>query len=264
MLDIYIGEKILPNERAPKFQEHKIVWDDEKVSRLWNYYSRTPPYSDVYFSKVFGQHILRHSGLPLGNSLEILDFGCGPGFIWDHLSQLKSKWRYTALDFSVDSVEKVIEKAQGHENFKSAHLVSELPTVLPAAYFDVVLLFEVVEHLNDAYLDGTLAETARLLKKGGVVVITTPNEEDLSKSTRLCPDCGAIFHEWQHVRSWSTGSLTQRLKQHGFVLRKAKALDFTAQDFTVRGLVRKFRRLARKLFNGDQGTPHLIAVYHKQ
>lgn len=253
----------MENEKAPIFMEHEIEWVDEKVSRLWNYYARTPPFSDVYFSKVFGYHILRHSGLQLKEPLKVLDFGCGPGFIWDHLKQLGAHWQYTALDFSPDSVAKVIEKAKGHEYFKGAQHVSSLPSDFPEAHFDVVLLFEVAEHLTDAYLDGTLAEVARLLKQGGVVVITTPNEEDLSKSKKLCPDCGAIFHEWQHVRSWSVGSLTTRLQQHGFILRMAKTLDFSTQDFTAQGVFRKIKRTARQLLKGDPGKPHMIAVFQK-
>jgi SAM-dependent methyltransferase len=253
----------MANEQAPVFREHEIEWDDKKVSRLWDYYSRTPPYSGIYFSQVCGHHVLRHSGLPLGEPLEVLDFGCGPGFIWDHLNRLGAHWQYTALDFSSDSIAKVIEKANGRENFKGAQHVSSLPADLPDAHFDVVLLFEVVEHLNDASLDGTLAEVARLLKRGGVVVITTPNEEDLSNSQKLCPECGAIFHQWQHVRSWSVGSLSARMKQNGFSSRMARTLDFTTQDFTGRGVLRKIRRIARRLLEGDPGTPHMIAVFQK-
>ena len=36
---------------------HPIEWTDEKVSRLWNYYSHTPPYSEMYFAKVLGDRM---------------------------------------------------------------------------------------------------------------------------------------------------------------------------------------------------------------
>lgn len=153
---------------------------------------------------------------------------------------------------------KVIEKAKGHENFSGAKHVSSLPAELPESHFDVVLLFEVAEHLNDTYLDGTLVEVARLLKKGGVVVISTPNKEDLSKSQKFCPECGAIFHEFQHVRSWCVSNLTDRLRQHGFNLRMAKTLDFTTH-----GLFRKVKRAALRLLKKDPGKPHMVAVFQK-
>jgi len=254
----------METSKIHNFREHKIEWSDEKISRLWDYYSRTPPYSDVYFSKVYGRSMLRRSGLPLDEPLEVLDFGCGPGFILDHLKQLGSSWRYTGLDFSFDSIQKINERGQGNEKFCSAQLVTALPTKLPSTHFDAVLLFEVVEHLSDEHLIGTLKEANRLLKTGGVLVITTPNEEDLARSTRFCPDCGSIYHEWQHVRSWSANNLTSTLINHGFALRSATALDFNSQEFTMRGIAKKFMRLARKLFNNNKGTPHLIAVYQKK
>lgn len=251
------------NEQTDYFVEHEIKWDDDKVSRLWDYYSRTPPYSEIYFSKLFGHHILRQSGLPLKTSLEVLDFGCGPGFIWDHLQGIGSNWQYTALDFSPNSVKRLKEKASGNKKFRGAQHVRSLPTDLPALQFDVILLFEVVEHLNDDYLSDTLAEVARLLKKGGVVVISTPNEEDISKSRKFCPECGAIFHEYQHVRNWSVDTLTTCLKSYGFDLRMAKTLDFTTQDFTAMGLFRKFKRIAHRLLKGNLTVPHMVAVFQK-
>lgn len=238
--------------------EHPIEWTDKNVSRLWDYYSRTPPYSEIYFSKVFGDRILKKSGLPLNQEIEVLDFGCGPGFIWEHLRNLDSAWNYTGLDFSPDSVSKLQANAKGHPKFKGVHHISQLPANLPSEQYDVVLMFEVVEHLKNEYLDSTLVEANRLLKRGGVLVITTPNNEDLSKSTRFCPDCGALFHEWQHVRSWTVTTLANRLKQQGFDLRQAQTLDFAAHGFVPRGV-----RLARRLFRGNPGTPHMLAVYQK-
>ena len=239
-----------------EYVEHPIEWDDTKVSRLWDYYSRTPPYSEMYFSKVLGDRILRRSGLPLDVPLEVLDFGCGPGFLWDHMVALGARWLYTGLDFSAESVAAVRKKGEGDARFRGATHVSRLPSNLPAAHFDAVLLIEVVEHLKDEYLDGALAEAARVLKRGGVAVITTPNDEDLAKSIKICPECGAVFHEWQHVRVWSAQTLTARATRHGFTPRRVQALDFGAV-----GPTRRLARFARRMLRKNPGTPHLLGVY---
>jgi hypothetical protein len=55
----------MPIEHTPVYREHILEWMDEKVSRLWDYYARTHPYCDIYFSKVFGDRILKKSGLPV-------------------------------------------------------------------------------------------------------------------------------------------------------------------------------------------------------
>jgi SAM-dependent methyltransferase len=240
------------------YLEHPIVWDDEKISRLWDYYSRTPPYSDIYFSKVVGDRVILTSDLPM-QALDVIDFGCGPGFMWDHIRTLRPNWRYVGLDFSPDSVAALQTKAHGHAGFGGAHHIKQLPSQVPAASADVVMLIEVVEHLRDEHLNTTLTEAGRLLKAGGVLLITTPNEENLTKSTQHCPECGATYHAWQHVRSWSVRTLEQCLLQHGFELKRAKALDFTERNLT-----RKMVALGRRLMHGPRPAPHLIAVFQKR
>jgi SAM-dependent methyltransferase len=243
--------------------EHKIEWTDERISRLWDYYSRTPHYSNLYFSKCFGHHIIRQSQLPINEDLNVLDFGAGPGFIWDHIIRLKSRWHYSALDFSLSSIKKLKEKAAGHPQFRYAHHAHSLPTDLPSNNFDAIFLLEVVEHLEDDHLDATLKETARLMKKGGILIITTPNKEDLCISTKFCPECGATFHEWQHVRSWSVNNLSKHLEQYGFKLCMSKTLDFRDQGFSLETVLRKLVRLTKKIFTELPASPHMIAVYQK-
>lgn len=238
--------------------EHRIEWDDTKVSRLWDYYSRTPPYADIYFSKVFGERILRNSGLSFERCISVLDFGSGPGFIWEHVRKLGIRWDYAGLDFSSDSVRKLNEKAAGHSQFKGGIHVRQLPTEFPDNHFDAVLLIEVVEHLRDEHLSGTLEEIWRVLKPGGVVVITTPNEEDLTLATKFCPECGAIFHEWQHVRSWSATTLSDYLQSSGFALRFATPIDFSEY-----GLLGTLVAKARRIVTGRHKRPHLIASFEK-
>lgn len=240
------------------FREHAISWSDEKVARLWDYYSKHPPFSEAYFSKAFGDQLLRHALLP-SRSLHVLDFGCGPGHMWDHISRLRHNWRYSALDFSPRSVEEVKRKAEGHPQFVEAMLVRRLPSEYQTASFDAVLLIEVLEHLSDTQMNATLEEVARLLTRGGQLVVSTPNQEDLGASTRFCPDCGAIFHEWQHVRSWSPQALMQVVTSYGFDLMRIRELDFRA-----RGVVRRFGRWIRKYILGRNVSPHLIAVFAKR
>jgi 2-polyprenyl-3-methyl-5-hydroxy-6-metoxy-1,4-benzoquinol methylase len=240
-------------------RDHPIVWDDQKVSRLWNFYARTPPYAGNYFSNAHGRQILKASGLPLHQHIKVLDFGCGPGLIWDHLRSLNAQWSYTGVDSSRDSIAKLAGRASGHAKFAGSLTVTSASTPFPDGSFDVVLLVEVLEHLNDEQLGATLKEVGRLLNVGGAVVVTTPNEEDLSLSAKYCPECGAVFHEWQHVRSWSRASLRSCMSSHGFRERFARSLDFS--DFES-ALVWMYRRL-RRLIAGKRKPPHMIAVFER-
>jgi SAM-dependent methyltransferase len=243
--------------------ERNIEWDDQKISRLWDYYSRTPPYSDIYFSKLFGHHIIEKVGLPLSDPLEFLDFGCGVGFMWDHLTALGANWRYSGVDFSPESVTSLSGRAVGRQNFETVALIEKMPTPFPDRQFDLIFLIEVVEHLTDAHLEATLVEVHRLLKSGGRVVVTTPNDEDLSLSTRYCPNCCVKFHEWQHIRSWSPQTLTEAFAQRGMALESAKTLDFRELGSDSAALRLRAKRLFKTLSFVSQKQPHLMAIYTK-
>lgn len=244
-------------ERDSAVPEWEIPWSDEQVARLWNYYSRTLPHA--YFSKLFGARILKHCGLPLSTPLHVLDFGCGPGFLWDHLRSLNARWIYTGADFSPDSVHSLEHKAAGVSGFAEARHIRSLPTTFADNSFDAILLIEVVEHLRDDHLQATLKEASRLLKSGGTIVITTPNQEDLGRSKKMCPNCGATFHEWQHVRSWSKETLAECVAQYGLALRTAKELDFSAY-----GIKGRLVALGRRFIEGRRDPPHLLMTFSKQ
>ena len=240
--------------------EHRIIWDDAKVSRLWNYYSRHRPFCDEYFAKVYGRFVLRRLGLPLRQPLEVLDYGCGPGFVWDHLSAADARWRYTGLEFSNDSLDAFKARSRSNDRGEPRTIaVRELPSELPSATFDLVLLLEVVEHLEDARLHATLAEVARVLKPGGVLAITTPNDEDLELESRICPECGSVFHQWQHVRSWTADSLQAALEPHGF--RVARLWRGHWDDHHLLGWI--YNRAARHLL-GRRRDPHMLGIFTRQ
>ncbi len=247
-----------PGRNTLSFREHRIQWTDEIVARLWDFYARTPPFRDSYFSKVVGRQILDASRLPRHAALEILDFGCGPGFMWEHMLKAGTRWGYTGLDFSPISVADVKAKAAGHSQFRGAHHVSSLPSSLAGDSFDAALLVEVVEHLNDDHLNTTVAEVGRLLKPGGVVIVTTPNDEDMSAMTRFCPECGATFHQWQHVRSWTDTSLATAFGAHGLSLKEARQLDFGDLGWARLPIV-----AARNILKGPRKPPHLMAIFQK-
>jgi SAM-dependent methyltransferase len=73
-----------------------------------------------------------------------------------------------------------------------------------AGMFDAVVASEVLEHLTDPVLAGTLTEIDRVLRSGGQLLGTVPADEDLQAQVVICPDCGSAFHRWGHVQSFST------------------------------------------------------------
>jgi SAM-dependent methyltransferase len=93
----------------------------------------------------------------------LLDIGCGDGYL---LKELRTVTPTTKL-FGVDVYK---TKINGIE-IKEGDITKGLP--FKDNSFECVILGEVIEHLPDP--DFALSEIRRVLKKGGVLIISTPN-----------------------------------------------------------------------------------------
>jgi len=237
-----------------QMQPHEVIWTPEKSAGFWNYFSSDPEFSRQYFSNHSGGLLLEYLGRLAPLEGRVLDYGCGPGYLVAHL--LQRGIACEAVDFSLSSVTRVRERFSDHPLFRGATLASELPTPLPEQSMDMVISVEMVEHLFDEHLGPTFEEFKRLLRPGGTLIVTTPNEENLAASRVLCPDCGGLFHQYQHIRTWSADTLRAALEAHGFETITCHA-TLIAPKVAAGGLRQLLRRL-RKLPQPPQ--PHLIYV----
>lgn len=102
----------------------------------------------------------------------LLDVGCGPGMMIDHLFEaLPDRFKLTGLDQShgmIRSAERRLAHAAGVDLVLGP--AEEMP--LPDAGFDVVLAMGVLEYTD---LDGAIAEIARVTRPGGMVLVTMLN-----------------------------------------------------------------------------------------
>ena len=119
------------------------------------------------------------------------------------------------IDQSPATVEQVQRRFAGRKGFKGA-VRDDGGIALPDESADTAFMVEVVEHLEDRALANLLREAHRIVRPGGHLVLTTPNEENLRGFESMCPECGCIFHRVQHVRSWSATSLTEHVRRFGF------------------------------------------------
>jgi SAM-dependent methyltransferase len=97
----------------------------------------------------------------------LLDLGCGQGQLRPHVAGLCA--RYVGVDLSRHGG----TWAEGE--FVEADLSRPLP--FPDGAADVVVSVETVEHLENPR--ALLREATRVLRPGGLLVVTTPNQESL-------------------------------------------------------------------------------------
>jgi 2-polyprenyl-3-methyl-5-hydroxy-6-metoxy-1,4-benzoquinol methylase len=145
----------------------------------------------------------------------------------------------------------------GKPNFGGAHLIQSIPTTLPADTFSTVFFIETIEHLLDDDLRATIPELFRIVRPGGHVVVTTPNDENLGVLETVCPDCGCIFHSVQHVRSWNSATIADCMSKAGFDTVAAKTWYLDQSWWRSRLITAGARVLGKRL-------PHLIYVGTKR
>jgi len=242
------------------FSPHKVQWTPEHIRRFWTYFAGRPDADQAYFSSHSGDAIIatveRHVPLRVGR---VLDYGCGPGFLLGRL--LQRGVRAEGVEFSAESVEQVRKRCGDHPLFGGITLADGVPTPIKNEGVDVVFLVEVLEHLPPEQLAQTLGDIRRILRGDGFLVVTTPNSEDLDVVKTICPDCGCIFHPWQHVASFNTTSLPRLFGEHAMQTIICKAMTFGTR---WQAGVLRFLRRAVVGPPAPATEPHLIYIGRKR
>ena len=141
---------------------------------------------------------------------DLLEIGCGEGR-GVHLLQDKVN-SFTGLDKIAEVVESLTDKYP-EAVFKQTNIP---PLEFADEQFDTVISFQVIEHIKK---DGEyLKEIARVLKPGGVAMITTPN---IKKSLSRNP--------W-HIREYTAAKLSELCKPY---FSDVKMLGITGNDKVI-------------------------------
>jgi 2-polyprenyl-3-methyl-5-hydroxy-6-metoxy-1,4-benzoquinol methylase len=170
----------------------------------------------------------------------ILDIGCSAGFFLkvarDH------DWDTHGLEISEDSA------ALAGERYGLNVTIGNLQeSTFPPNYFDVITLWDVLEHLDDP--KKTLSIANRIIKDSGILVISTPNIDGLFP--RLSYRVANLINYWphpeppRHLFQFSKKTLGQLLKLTGFTLLEVKSERIPIQYTfgTLQELIRSPKRL---------------------
>lgn len=229
-----------------QYKPHTLEWTDEKVARFWNFRNNYKPYDDTWFTEKAGKALLNLVKKHVSFQGRVLDYGTGKGFLLQHILNENPSIELYACDFTDSLAKETALKYKAFPAFKGCNLLTQLPSSYESDFFDIVFLIETIEHLTDNYLHGTLQEINRILKPGGVVVITTPFDEDLARTFVHCADCGATFHHMQHVRSWNVSSLTNVCNGFNFSTVWCKGINI--KWYSMRGFFHYASDQLKKIF----------------
>lgn len=196
-----------------------MVYSDKDYSReiLQEVYSESYYKNLRHFSPItdkrYASILKRLSKYSTGRRL--LDIGCGAGQFL--LAAKRSGWDVLGTEISEATAKWM------RINFSLDIRCQELLTMnLQRNYFDCVTMFESIEHLNSP--DNYLKKINHILKKGGILFVTTPNFNSLSRM--FLGKNWSVFSR-EHLFYFSTKSLLRLLRINGFRIVNCLTKNFS-------------------------------------
>lgn len=195
----------------------KLQWTPQLVEHFWTGFSKTK-LVEHSFAPHGGKGLIAAVAHLLPKEGRILDFGAGDGDLIEFMCQ--RGLHVSGYEPSQGRRQHLQDKLGKYPRFMGIVDISSREK------FDVVMMVEVIEHILDEQLHGTLAKIARFTRAGGYLIVSTPNNEDLELGMCYDPVNNTLFHRWQHVRSFTRGSLATLLGQYGFEEVVTHELEF--------------------------------------
>ncbi len=171
----------------------------------------------------------------------ILDIGCNTGRGGLVLKKLFPNAEIMGLDIIEERLQKI------PTNIYSKIFCSTVQEMqMQDNYFDAIVAGEVIEHIPPEDVSIFLRTCYRLLKKGGLLLLTTPNPK--SFLVKLGRD--AVFNDPSHVSIMNSKQLAELEKNEGFskinVKGSGKAIRYIPEWFPMLNLFGSYLTIARK------------------
>lgn len=175
------------------------------------------------WSVAYGLHKRRRAVTRYVSSGRLLEVGCATGAFLDTM-RAAGDWDVYGVDIS----EYAVNYAQDRLGLK-VFLGQLAEAQFPAGYFDVVVMWDVLEHLPDPR--AALSEVRRVLKDDGWFIFRVPNLD--SWDARLFGAYWAGFDVPRHFTTFSVETVRHLLKLEGFRWHKAACISGTYPTFVL-------------------------------
>jgi 2-polyprenyl-3-methyl-5-hydroxy-6-metoxy-1,4-benzoquinol methylase len=191
---------------------------------------------------------------------EGLEVGSGYGYLLFPMAVLLPKVRWTAVDHPSRSYEEREEFAKAFREYDCAFLAMDIlrePLPYANGRFSVVTFSEVLEHLPVERLSFVLAELARVVRPGGILIMSSPNQASLENRLRLLKGMSILAmpdklygDTFGHIRLYTPDEMEAAMAKLGFSLESSRA---ESNNSAYRGAHKSWRRRIYRLYELVEG-----------
>ena len=171
--------------------------------------------------------LMRKAGLAPGS--RVLDFGTATGEFANAASEHYEVW---GSDINADGINAA---ARNYPALANRLMINQALRDLDNEFFDALVLWDVLEHLDDPL--GSLTEILRLLKAGGILAVSTPNVGSLI--AKLMSTSWHFMTPPEHIALFDKTTLHRLFEQLGL---KASVYTSLGKWVNARFLVGKLHR----------------------
>ena len=177
-----------------------------------------------------------------------LDIGCGPGTFINMLNKTS-----VGIDISKNQISYAKKKFKNKKfNFKQFR--KKIP--LRSNSVDTISLIELIEHLNNRDLIYLIKECKRVLKKDGIIHLSTPNYYSFWPVLEILINFfSSLSYKHQHINKFNRKKLLKFFTKNGFFIKQYETFIFISPflalfSFKISINVSKFEKILKMFFPG--------------
>lgn len=147
------------------------------------------------------RRILSH-GIPISESMNVLDVGCGDGFVITEMFRKIPVHSITGIDIEL-SPDEIVKFSSENRRIRYLNMYKDLKN----SFYDLILMLDVIEHIED---DGKFLRNIvnTYLRDDGYIVITAPAFQGIF---------GAHDRFLRHYRRYSRTELVKVITESGLM-----------------------------------------------
>jgi len=187
---------------------------------------------------------------------EGLELGCGYGYLLFPMAKFNPKVRWTGIEhpgriyFNSPDYQQAFRDY--HCSLAGLDFVHE-PLPFADQYFSVVTFSETLEHLPVERVNFVLAEISRVLRPGGILITSSPNQAGLENRLHLLKG-GSVFDlpdemeiargVFKHIRLYTPAEMNYMMSRLGFRVERS-AMESNNSTYRGKSAKSMYRRVYR-------------------